>query len=86
MGLKRLHICRRANTPQQLERLRALCEQYSLFQISGEDINSPRQLFICKALQNPAYHNLVDSAWALIGHEQAATKDIELGMFSQSSH
>ena len=85
LGFKAVTYMPSRNTPQQLERLRALCEQYSLFQISGEDINSPRQLFICKALQNPAYHNLVDSAWALIGHEQAATKDIELGMFSQSS-
>ena len=31
------------NTPQQLQRLRSLCEQYGMFQISGEDINSPRQ-------------------------------------------
>lgn len=85
LGFKAVTYMPSRNTPQQLERLRALCEQYSLFQISGEDINSPRQLFICKALQNPAYHNLVYSAWALIGHEQAATKDIELGMFSQSS-
>lgn len=85
IGFKAVTYMPSRNTPQQLERLRALCEQYSLFQISGEDINSPRQLFICKALQNPAYHNLVDSAWALIGHELAATKNKEWGMFSQSS-
>jgi len=29
------------NTPRQLARLRKLCDDYSMFQISGEDINSP---------------------------------------------
>ena len=85
LGFRAVTYMPSRNTPEQLERLRSLCEKYSLFQISGEDINSPRQLFICKALQNPAYHNLVDSTWALIGHEVAATKNIELGMFSESS-
>lgn len=70
------------NTEAQLTRLRALCEKYSMFQISGEDINSPRQEFICKALQNPLYHNLIESTWALIGHERAATEDKSKGMFS----
>lgn len=85
LGFKAVTYMPSRNTEQQLARLRKLCEKYSLFQISGEDINSPRQLFICSALQNPVYHNLVDSTWALIGHELAATKDIELGMFSQRS-
>lgn len=70
------------NTHAQLARLMAMCEQYELFQISGEDINSPRQLFICKALQDPAYHHLITATWALIGHEQAATKNLENAMFS----
>lgn len=73
------------NTEAQLARLRALCDQYSLFQISGEDINSPRQLFICKALQSPLYHNLIDSTWALIGHEKAATACTASGMFSKET-
>lgn len=29
------------NTPAQLERLRGLCEKYGMFQVSGEDINTP---------------------------------------------
>ena len=37
------------NTPAQLKRIRALCDKYGLFQISGEDINSPRQSFVCEA-------------------------------------
>ena len=34
-------------------RLRALCEKHGLFQISGEDINSPRQSFVCEAQRDP---------------------------------
>jgi len=41
-----------------------------LMEISGEDINSPRQSFICKALDDPAFSNLADSTWALIRHER----------------
>ncbi|MCL2068687.1 MAG: PHP domain-containing protein [Oscillospiraceae bacterium] len=70
------------NTPEQLARLIALCERHDLFQISGEDINTPFQYFICKALDKPQFKHLIDSTWALIGHENAASADIENGMFS----
>ena len=59
------------NTPQQLQRLRNLCEQYGMFQISGEDINSPRQSFVIKAMENPLFSNLIDATWKLIAHENA---------------
>ena len=57
------------NTPAQLERLRGLCDQYGMFQISGEDINSPRQSFVIKAMENPMFQNLIDATWKLIEHE-----------------
>ena len=57
------------NTPAQLERLRNLCEQYGMFQISGEDINSPRQSFVIRAMENPIFANLIDATWKLIEHE-----------------
>ena len=57
------------NTPAQLERLRGLCDQYGMFQISGEDINSPRQSFVIKAMENPMFSNLIDATWKLIEHE-----------------
>jgi len=82
LGFKAVTYMPSRNTEAQLARLRALCDKYSMFQISGEDINSPRQLFICRALQNPLYHNLIESTWALIGHENEATKDSTKGMFS----
>lgn len=57
------------NTPQQLARLRALCDSYGMFQISGEDINSPRQSFVIRAMENPMFANLIDATWTLIRHE-----------------
>ena len=69
------------NTKEQLVRVRALCEQYGFFQISGEDINSPRQNFVCKAMRDPFFDNLRDSTYALIKHEQDATEDITKAMF-----
>ena len=58
------------NTHQQLERLRGLCDEYGMFQISGEDINSPRQSFVIKAMENPVFQNLIDATWKLIEHEK----------------
>lgn len=73
------------NTIEQLRHLRALCDKYGFFQISGEDINSPRQSFICMAQRNPEFANLQDAAWALIGHESAATKNIERSFVSEKT-
>ncbi len=61
------------NTPEQLERLTALCEEHGFFQISGEDINSPRQSFRCKALDDPKFHHLIDATYTLIGYENEAS-------------
>lgn len=68
-GVKAVTYMPTRNTPQQLTRLRGLCEQYGMFQISGEDINSPRQSFVIKAMENPMFKNLIDATWKLIEHE-----------------
>jgi len=73
------------NTKAQLEKLMRLCEKNNLFQISGEDINSPRQNFICERLNDPMFAHLTDSTWALINHEIMATKCEDLGMFSEKA-
>ncbi len=62
------------NTRAQLDRLRALCKTYGMFEISGEDINSPRQDFVCKAMEDPQFSNLIDATWALIAHERGEKK------------
>ncbi len=61
------------NTMEQLTRLRKLCEENNLFQVSGEDINSPRQSFVIRAMENPMFANLIDATWKLIAHEQNNT-------------
>ena len=73
------------NTKEQLARVMGLCEKNNLFQISGEDINSPRQSFICAALGDDMFSHLIDSTWALINHEAAATKNENDGMFSEKT-
>lgn len=74
------------NTPAQLKRIRELCHENGMFEISGEDVNSPRQKFACAALALPENAHLIDATWALIGHEAISTeKGIEYGMFSEKS-
>jgi len=73
------------NTKEQLDIVRELCTQHDLFQISGEDINSSRQSFVCEALLKPDFANLIEATWAMIGHELEGTKDLSLGMFSEAT-
>ena len=68
-GVKAVTYMPTRNTPAQLERLRSLCDSYGMFQVSGEDINSPRQSFVIKAMENPMFANLIDATWKLIEHE-----------------
>ena len=73
------------NIKQQLSKIMELCDKYNLFQISGEDINSSRQAFICEKLREPEFKHLIDSTWALIGHEKMATDNLDSGMFSKAT-
>lgn len=65
------------NTPAQLDRIMKLCRIGGFFQISGEDINSPRQSFICKALDDPRFGHLIEAAYTLISYENAATENFK---------
>ena len=71
------------NTKEQLERVMSLCRARGLYQISGEDINSPRQSFICEALAD--YPNLFTATYALIGQEIAATENLDDALFSDAA-
>ncbi len=73
------------NTGKQLERIIGLCEKHELMQINGEDINQPRQSFICKQLKDKQYGHLVDNTWALIGHELKASQDVSNGLFAEKN-
>jgi len=85
LGFRAVTYMPSRNTREQLVRVRKYCESFGLFQISGEDINSPRQKFICEALRDEMFKNLTDAAWALIGHECAATAEPGKAMFSAKS-
>lgn len=83
VGIQAIAYMPTRNTKEQLERVMKLCSEYDMFEISGEDINSPRQKFACAALAMPEYSHLIDSTWALIGHEYISNeKGLDYGMFS----
>lgn len=73
------------NTRAQLDRLMKLCRDNGFFEISGEDINSPRQSFVCAALEDDAFSHLRLATYALIGHETAASECSCRSMFSEKS-
>jgi hypothetical protein len=73
------------NTPEQLARVQSFCRQYGLFEISGVDINSPRQSFTCPEIRQPQFHHLIESTWALIGHERLTTQNLDRGMFAREA-
>lgn len=85
VGFKAVSYMPSRNTPAQLQRLRALCDRYQMFQISGEDINQPRQSFVCMAQRAPEFHNLYESTFALIAHENLSTGHPEKGFFAQEA-
>jgi hypothetical protein len=72
------------NTLEQIECVMRLCVKYGFMQISGEDINQPRQSFVCKQLKDPLFSHLKDTTWALVGHEIATTENIKNGMFAEN--
>ena len=69
-GVKSVTYMPTRNTPAQLDRLRSLCRQYGMFEISGEDINTPRQSFVIRAMEDPKFANLIEATWKLIEHEK----------------
>jgi hypothetical protein len=70
------------NTPEQLERLHRLCVREGFIEISGVDINSPRQAFNCPEIRRPEFAPLLDTTWALAGHERLASSDPGRGLFN----
>lgn len=69
------------NTLAQLLRVRGLCAAHGLMEISGVDINSPRQSFNCPEVLRPEFVHLVDATWALIAHEKLQAAGDRYGLF-----
>jgi len=85
IGMKAVTYMPARNTDEQLVRIKALCQINDMFQISGEDINSPLQKFVCEKIETPEFSHLIDSAWALVGHELASEQGLKAGMFSSET-
>lgn len=85
LGFNALAYMPSRNTLAQLERLMKLCKENDLFQISGEDINSPRQAFVNDKIKEEPFQHLITATWTLIGHEKEATKNLENGMFTETT-
>ena len=68
-GIRAVTYMPTRNTQTQIERLKKLCEHYGMLQISGEDINSPRQRFTIEKMREAQFSNLIESTWRLIRHE-----------------
>ena len=73
-GVRAITYMPTRNTDAQLDRLRALCERYHMLQISGEDVNSPRQSFVIEKMKDARFSNLIDSTWQIIHHENGEEK------------
>ncbi len=82
IGFKAVTYMPSRNSAGQLARLKGLCAKHGFLEICGEDINGPRQAFVCETLREPEFANLIDSTWAVIGHEKAATLNRDAGFFS----
>lgn len=82
LGFEAVAFMPSRNSRAQLKKVMALCGRYGFMQISGEDINQPRQSFICAELGEAMFAHLGDAAWALIGHEASAAESLQNGIFA----
>jgi len=69
------------NTVAQLLRVQELCARHGFMEISGVDINNPRQSFNCPELALPQFSHLIAATWALIAHERLSDADPRYGLF-----
>ncbi len=81
LGFRAIAYMPPRNTLEQLKRVQRLCAQHGFMEISGVDINSPRQSFSCPELLRPDFRHLIDATWALIAHEKLADEDPRMGLF-----
>lgn len=73
------------NTAEQMARLARLAADNGLLEVSGVDINTPRQQFNCPELQRPELAHLNDATWAMVAHEQLAEADLALALFADDN-
>ena len=81
LGFRAIAYMPPRNTMEQLRRVRGMCASHGLMEISGVDINSPRQSFNCPEILSGEFSHLIASTWALIAHENLANMDPRHGLF-----
>jgi hypothetical protein len=81
LGFRAITYMPPRNTLEQLRRVQKLCAAHGFMEISGVDINSPRQSFNCPQLLLPEFSHLIGATWALIAHERLADADARYGLF-----
>ena len=81
-GMRAFSYAPTRNDPDQVARVRALCRRYGMLEVCGEDINQPRQSFICRQNSEADRRFFNDSTWAIIGHERLADEDLSRSIIS----
>jgi predicted metal-dependent phosphoesterase TrpH len=85
IGFKAITYMPPRNTLNQLLRLQRLCKKYELMEISGVDINSPRQSFNYPIILRPEFAHLIEATWALIAHEKLTNYDEKYALFNNKN-
>jgi len=85
IGFKAITYMPPRNTLSQLLRLQRLCKKYEFMEISGVDINSPRQSFNYPIILRPDFAHLIEATWALIAHEKLANYDEKYALFNNKN-
>jgi hypothetical protein len=81
LGFRAIAYMPPRNTLSQLRRVQELCSKHGFMEISGVDVNSPRQSFNCPELLLPEFSHLSAATWALIAHERLADADARYALF-----
>jgi hypothetical protein len=81
LGFRAIAYMPPRNTLAQLRRIQRLCAEHGFMEISGVDINSPRQSFNCPELLLPEFSHLIAATWALIAHERLTDAAERYGLF-----
>ena len=84
-GMRGFSYAPTRNQPDQVKRVRELCQKYQMLEICGEDINQPRQPLICQRQSEADRVFFNDSTWAIIGHEILADADLSKSIISDET-
>ena len=83
-GLRAVTYMPPRNTPEQLRRVHELAARHGMLEISGVDINQPRQSFTCPELRRPEFAGLNEATWALVAHEALSSVDPSLHLLGEA--